>query len=451
MSGTGGFTNTETMRIDIKRSRGRDQFVKMPSKTDTQPMSGSSTVDPAERLFLELLESVYDAVLITTADGRVIKTNGRAKDFFHFTRLEFLRCNILDLISGASPDLLPSTAEYLQSQRHVLIEAYCVRRDGSFFPAEITVNTIHIGLTQHLCFFIRNITVRKETEEALAKAQSDLVTAAHSAGMAEIATGVLHDVGNILNSVNVSSEMILKQLSAGTVNAFEKVDAMMAEQTDVADFLSNDPKGQKVPQLISGLVKRLGKEWEELRDETRGLSDKIEMIKNVIHTQQSYAKAGLHMEPCSLPRLLEDALSIQAATLSKHAIHVERLFAPVPVVQAQRTKLIHILTNLIRNALDAMRDNGERQRELTLAIGHDDKDVYIRIKDSGSGISEENLTKIFTHGFTTKQDGHGFGLHSCANFMTEMGGRIAVASDGPEQGSAFTLYLPISRDTLGEE
>jgi PAS domain S-box-containing protein len=447
----GRYNSTNTMRIDIRRSVAPSPSVSW-RQTDRTQTDLMAQFQAEEGLFLELLESVYDAVLITELGGRIVKTNGRAKDFFKYDRYEFFRCSILDIISGADTLLLPTTQEYLRNQRHVFIEAYCMCKDGTFFPAEITVNTIHMMDEECLCFFIRNVTVRKEMEEDLQRAQEGLVDAAHSAGMAEIATGVLHDVGNILNSVNVSADLLIAQLKESPAKPLGQVCALLDEKADdIENFLTNDPKGQKVPLLLSKVHARLAASEEEMTREADNLMSKIKMIKDVISTQQSYAKAGLHMEETALPEILDDALAIQKSAMDKLNVSVEKKYEPVATVLVQKTKMVHVLTNLIKNSVDAMAGNQDRPRELVLRIGHIDSDVFIKIRDTGCGIEPENLKKIFTHGFTTKADGHGFGLHTCANFISEMGGSITANSKGRGTGSSFIISLPANSNQAPQE
>ena len=118
----------------------------------------------------------------------------------------------------------------------------------------------------------------------------------------------------------------------------------------------------------------------------------------------------------------------------------------MPQVQVEKQKVLQILVNLMRNARDALVESGRQGPAIDLAHPNrrrsDEKKVVIEVIDNGVGIEEENLTKIFSHGFTTKRHGHGFGLHSSANAAKEMGGNLTAHSDGPGRGAVFTLELP---------
>ncbi len=440
------YVKTDTMRIKISGGNSQQDFTGLDLINQETPSSSHQSQKTYERDFNELLESVYDAVIITDVNGNVTKFNGRALEYFDYPMQTFYRLNVLNIISGADEHTLKTIYQTLVSERRIFIEGFCIRRDNSVFPAEIAVSILHIYDHEQLCFFIRNISVRIQTEEALREAQQELIETAHHAGMAEIATGVLHDVGNILNSINVSCELMIKSLQESTLDAMLKVNELVLRQKDFADFVANNPKGQKMPEIYRQLGDRLGKERTGILKEAENLKSKIQIIKEVISTQQTYAKTGLFEEDTRIEALIEDALAILKSTIEQDDIQVEKAFKQVPSVRVQKSKFVHIVLNIIKNARDALVNVTDRQRKIRVDIFEDGNFVSVRITDNGEGITQDDLSKIFTHGFTTKLSGHGFGLHSCANLMTEMGGKIQVNSPGKGQGATFTLTLPIVRD-----
>jgi C4-dicarboxylate-specific signal transduction histidine kinase len=194
--------------------------------------------------------------------------------------------------------------------------------------------------------------------------------------------------------------------------------------------------------------KVLNDEIEEIKNESLELIKKTTMMKEVISTQQAYAKSGFHSEQLNLSQLIEDALKIQEASLKKWGVKLDKRLADTPACTGQKSKLLQVITNLVKNAKEAMNDNDQynRPKELLIETGMlNDKAVYLTIKDNGCGISKDQLTKIFNHGFTTKESGHGFGLHTCANAMTEMKGALKVDSEGLQKGATFTVTIPIGK------
>jgi signal transduction histidine kinase len=111
----------------------------------------------------------------------------------------------------------------------------------------------------------------------------------------------------------------------------------------------------------------------------------------------------------------------------------------------EKHKVLQILVNLIRNAKYACDESGRKDKQMIVRVSNGDNRVRISVKDNGIGIPQENLTRIFNHGFTTKKDGHGFGLHSGALSAKELGGSLEVHSEGKNQGAMFTLELPLSQ------
>ena len=141
-----------------------------------------------------------------------------------------------------------------------------------------------------------------------------------------------------------------------------------------------------------------------------------------------------------IPQLVEDALRINAEELLRHGVTIQREFEAVPPVRADQHKVLQILVNLLRNADDALNAAAPGERILSLRICRNGDDrVRILVRDTGIGIASENLIRLFGHGFTTKRDGHGFGLHSGAVAAKEMGGALRAASEGLGRGATFTL------------
>ena len=286
--------------------------------------------------------------------------------------------------------------------------------------------------------------VEERTRE-LRDAQSELLDAARQAGMAEIATNVLHNVGNVLNSVNISSDLITRKLRNSKTQGLGKAMQLINEHPDdLGAFLSEDAKGKLLPGYLNQLVVAIAQEQQEMLDELNQMNKSVDHIKDIVATQQSYAGANSMTEPLFINELLEDALRMNAGALTRHHVTVVREYADVPQVMGDKHRLLLILINLISNAKYAMSDLSNRPRTMTLAVRIvDDNFLEISVKDDGEGIAPENMTRIFAHGFTTRKEGHGFGLHSCALAAIEMNGHLTAHSDGPGTGALFTLQIPL--------
>lgn len=286
--------------------------------------------------------------------------------------------------------------------------------------------------------------VEERTRE-LKDTQSELLDTARQAGMAEIATNVLHNVGNVLNSVNISADLVTRKLRSSKAQGLGKAMQLInAHQDDLGVFLTQDEKGKLLPGYLNQLVDAIALEQQGMTDELAQLSKSVDHIKDIVATQQSYAGANSLMEPLHISELLEDALRMNAGALTRHHVTVVKEYGDVPQVMGDKHRLLLILINLISNAKYAMTDLSNRPRQMTLGVKVvEDTILQISVKDDGEGIAPENMTRIFAHGFTTRKEGHGFGLHSCALAAIEMNGHLTAHSDGPGKGALFTLQIPL--------
>jgi signal transduction histidine kinase len=305
------------------------------------------------------------------------------------------------------------------------------------------------GELEYFSTVMRDMTERRAAEEALRLSQQKLLETSRLAGMAEVATGVLHNVGNVLNSVNVSAGLVVEKLRRSKAPKLAKAAALLTSHNgDLAEYLTRDVNGQKLPGYLAKLGEFFVAENVELLHEVDQLGRNIEHIKEVVAMQQSYAKVSGVFENLPAHQLVEDAIAMNIGAFERHGVVVERQFSAVPLIRVDRHKVLQILINLIRNAKYALDDVQRIDKQIILSISAaDERTVRIVVSDNGIGISPENLTRIFAHGFTTREDGHGFGLHSGALAARSMGGALSVASAGVGQGATFTLELPIASTT----
>lgn len=287
------------------------------------------------------------------------------------------------------------------------------------------------------------VTETFQIQESLHRQMLDL---SRQAGMAEVATGVLHNVGNVLNSVNVSSNLMREKLRASEIPTLVKVSRLLQKhESNLSHFLTADAKGKLVPGFIVQLATQLEAEHALLLQEQEQLAHNIEHIKEVVAMQQNYARVSGFVEQVSVSGLIDDALQINRAGLSRHGVEVVREYADVPPALVDKHRVLQILVNLVNNAKYALDESGRPDKRLTVGVRtHGAHGLQIFVSDNGAGIPPENLTKVFSHGFTTRKTGHGFGLHNGANAATEMGGRLTVRSEGAGKGATFLLDLPLT-------
>jgi C4-dicarboxylate-specific signal transduction histidine kinase len=290
----------------------------------------------------------------------------------------------------------------------------------------------------------KEVTEHTQAQAELERVHRQLVEASRQAGMSEIATNVLHNVGNVLNSVNVSAILASDLAQKSKADGLGRVVALMREHAhDLGEFIASDPRGKHLPVHLGHLADHLKTEQTAIVKELDSLRKNIGHIKDIVAMQQSYAKvAGVH-EIIAVVDLLEDSLRMNTGALARHRVDVVRDFEGQPLVNIDKHKVLQILVNLVRNAKYACSESGLPDRRMTLSVRSADGRVRIIVADNGVGIAPENLTRIFNHGFTTRAAGHGFGLHSGALAAREIGGTLSVHSDGVGRGAAFSLELPL--------
>jgi signal transduction histidine kinase len=286
--------------------------------------------------------------------------------------------------------------------------------------------------------------VEERTHE-LKQAQARLVDTARAVGMAEVASNVLHNVGNVLTSAVINLEMMQHAVGASRVGRLKQATALMLKhREELAEFLAPGARGGNLPGYLAALADELIGEQTRLVEDIDAMSRHVEHIRAIVQVQQTYAKTSLMTEECDLAQLIDDALRIQAAALKRHGVAIRREVAPAPLLKVDKHKVLQILINLISNAKNALDAAPEHHRDLCVRLRVEDHRVRIQVVDNGMGITPEVQEKLFTHGFTTRRDGHGFGLHSSALAAQMLGGRLTLESEGVGKGAVATLEFPFA-------
>jgi DNA-binding LacI/PurR family transcriptional regulator/signal transduction histidine kinase len=284
--------------------------------------------------------------------------------------------------------------------------------------------------------------------DRLREQQRQLLQTARQAGMAELAVGTLHNVGNVLTTVSVCAEQIA---GAGTgpsaVDGLRRaVQLLLEHRDDLPGFFARDPRAALVPKYLERVAEELLRERARTGEEAQLLLAKVKLVRDTVAALQGLAREGnspLLRERVDLGALAEAVLETQAPLLARLGVALETQLEGGLSLVTDRAKVVHVLVNLVKNAAEAMRDARVGGRILRLGIVAAEGDrIRITVADSGEGIPPENLERIFSYGFTTKPDGHGFGLHTCALYARELGGALVGTSPGPGRGAAFTLELP---------
>ncbi len=288
------------------------------------------------------------------------------------------------------------------------------------------------------------IAERRLAQEALAQVNSQIASVSHRAGMAEVANSVLHNVGNVLNSVNVSVSLLSERLKRTPLADFPQATALMrTHEGDLADYLTQDEQGRQLPVFLGMLSQQWEVEQNAMLTETELLRNSVQHIKEIVSRQQSLSGHSAVTETFIVKEAINDALTIHGSALERSGIKVDVSAQGSMLWRGDRSKIAQIILNLVVNAEEALAASRTEDRVLTIDSVHgDDGSLVVTVTDNGVGITAATLEKLFSYGFTTKSDGHGFGLHASALAAQEMGGSLKAYSDGENRGAAFVLSLP---------
>ena len=407
--------------------------------------------DEAEQLAL-VARYTDNAVIITDDQGCIQWANEGFTRISGFTLDEVVGLRPGKLLQG--PETNQETVRFMRdaiaARRGFDVEIVNYHKSGTPYWLSVEVRPIADPQGEVVKFIAieSDITARKIAQAERDQMQADLLITSRQAGMAEVATGVLHNVGNVLNSVNVSANLAVERLKSSRVGTLAKASTIISEQPDLANFLTSDPRGKGFPRLLQELATNLGSERDAQLDELHSLVANIDHIKQIVSMQQTFAKVRGTTELVDIVKLMEDALKIDDTAFTRHKVDVVRRFSELPPILTEKHSVMQILLNLLKNAKQSVNEGGRDDKTLTLALTPGDDGITIQVRDNGVGIKPENLCNVFTHGFTTKADGHGFGLHSCALAAQKLGGSLSVHSDGVGCGAIFTLRLPFEKESL---
>jgi PAS domain S-box-containing protein len=319
------------------------------------------------------------------------------------------------------------------------------KKSGEEFPLHIALSEVQLGSRRLHTAIVRDVSEQKKVEAERSLMNERLVEASRWAGKAEVATAVLHNVGNALNSVNTSAAVLAGMVESLSVPGLVKASRLIdAHADDLGRYLSEDPAGRHLPAYVSELSRVLEAERESALAELSALLLNIEHIKAIVRMQQTHARAKVDItRDVAVQDVVEDALKVCGSSLRRHGIALHREYGEPTRMTTDRHKVIQILVNLLGNAKDALVDSERDHRSIVVRIGAEsDSYVTVSVIDTGCGIAKEDIDKIFSYGFTTKTEGHGFGLHSSAVTAIELGGSLVAESEGPGRGATFILKVP---------
>lgn len=415
----------------------------------------------------ELIEHSPAAIYVKDREGRYRIINSRFEAAYGIAREEIL--------GRTDRELLPSgqAQRLMENDQRVLASGITSQFEESLFVQGVVRTYISVkfplrgedGDIHSVCGISTDITDRKRAEEALQQAneqleqrvserttqlhsaQKELLDRARHAGMAEIASSILHNLGNALTGITVSSALLRERVQGLPIGSLERLSTLMDRPPEaLGAFLAHDEKGRHVPEFLKKLGARFAEERQLLLEECAAMASKVERANSVIAAQQTYARNRITLrETLRLSELAEDALRLAGISEGFDEV-IHREYGQEEPGLYERHVIMQILVNLIANAKNAVRERVQGPpARITLTVHQDEQRTSVTVSDNGIGFDERVKARLFTYGFTTRPKGHGFGLHSAALSAQSLGGHIEAHSDGPGTGARFELILPRTR------
>ncbi len=405
----------------------------------------------SNRKIRAILETAGDGILSVDSLGRIESFNRAAEIIFGFAAGDVIGKPVTMLVPLEKQEEYTTELEEQLGQNSeedfALSRVIGARRsNGDMFPAHLSLSSFHIGGARKYTVLIRDITEEHRTTAEKAELNRKLVETSRFAGMAEVATGVLHNVGNVLNSLNLSADRLRERLERSKLAGLSRIlDVLLAHQDDLGAFLETEGRGTEILHYMEKLTSHLQEERSDQIEDVQALSRSVDHIRQVVTQQQNFAKDPGVMEDFQLADILEDAVEMHLGPLERARVVIRREYEELPALHSDKHRILQILVNLVSNAQQAL-STCNRPKHLTLRIHAQDGQQIAEVRDDGPGIEVEHQAKIFHHGFTTRRDGHGFGLHSSANAAMELGGQLLMESEGRDRGATFRLILPVALD-----
>lgn len=409
--------------------------------------------------FISHLNVIQNMIVIVDSAGEILFANKITRQIVNLDLNEMLQSNVFSIIDWSIDKKQLLDSEAIESEEKVQLECKITIQDKSY---EISVTAVHIQSSHvneqtYLLVLVDQTEIQqaqtemkqalKLSEEAArekSEAQNQMVEAARLAGKAEIASSVLHNVGNVLNSVNVSVSVLRDKTDYSKSSKLSKVIDLIEENSeDLNSYLTEDEKGKVLIPYLSQLSEVLISDNQLLQEEILSLEKGVEHIKEIVNVQQRYTKSVFGVEEeFSIRDLVNDAIAFNFdANIEDNITLINEAKINVSL-SLDRHLLLQILVNLLSNAKFSVEESKVEEPIIHIKCTESDSSIVLCVRDNGLGISEDVLVQMFSYGFTTKEEGHGFGLHSSANAAQEMGGDLSVKSEGLGFGAEFCLTLP---------
>jgi signal transduction histidine kinase len=374
------------------------------------------------------------------ADGKVLTANLVAVEFF----------DILDDFNWfeISNDLDEEFAPKLIKHSRIHVEEITYK--GKYFYFQYR----GIKAENYINIYGFDVTDQKLSEKKIKKLQDELIDQAYNQGVAENSVHVLHNIGNVLTSIIGKGDALKKDLNKKTTTKL--LDKVLTKLNSIELDKLDEKTFSALKNTLGTIQEQFKKEEDELIEANNFTLRESLRISEIISTQQKYANLKTKVNSIlTVSDLVQDIVTMHQYRLDKRDIQLTLDVCPKAQVYVEKVGLSQTISNAIVNAIESIdekikKDVLENSWNLEITTMMDGSDIVLMVADNGMGIDQENLKKLFSYGFSTKERGSGFGLHNCANYMKTIGGSIEILSDGVYKGAQTVIKIPVFEGDLTE-
>ncbi|MBI3899803.1 MAG: HAMP domain-containing histidine kinase [Gammaproteobacteria bacterium] len=439
--------------VDLERAKEIERQSRFESEALLEGLHAITMASSTDEVFASLLEVLRgtigfdDAFILSTEGGDVLEVVATTDPIFRWTT--WIQGATFNRVLAGTPVALfdvarapewevqsPTVKARVKSALHASFYApksaalfICTNRRPGFF------NKQHIHLLQRFAPLASQAMISLNARE--------LTVNAFQAGVAETATSILHNIGNAITGIR-NRAWRLRADATGLLEAADVLDEIRNEMLRLnADNL---PRWAGVLDEASRALRAAV--IDDIQPSVDMISDGVKHIAEIVTIQQGAAGPEHMATRFCLRRLLEDAVTMHVDTLKKYGVRVDiTLDLALTQVTLPRNQLLQAVVNLIKNSREALQASAERVAEKVITLAADsiaDDRFVLRVVDNGCGIEQHQVANLFSFGYSTKQGGHGYGLHWVANFVQSLNGTIAAYSDGNGSGMEIRIELPVA-------
>jgi PAS domain S-box-containing protein len=397
----------------------------------------------SEERYRSLFNMALVGIFRTSMDGeKVLAANPAAAAIFGYESVQEFIDRLVPQACWADTDQRDRIMSRIENGESIdYFEAVLLDRTGD--RKHVAVSVAPYPRAGYVEGAILDITETVENKRRMADAAEQ---AALQRGKIEMAGSVLHDIGNAVTGLGTRISRLIGEGDWVEIEELGNLQEMVRRKGPALAGALGPGKEEALAAFIRELRLSLMDRNRQLQDDGAAMSRTVSHINEILHLQRHYAveKGGVRRS-LDIIDLMEDALAMTWAGLQKRSIRLERRFRrPLPMVSGDRTRLIQVIINLIKNAGEAF-DGCDREgtRQLIIDIGAvRDDTIRIALEDNAAGFDPEEGERLFEQGFSTKNRSSGMGLSQCREIIVSHGGRLEMVSAGPGKGAAAIIELP---------